>query len=1044
MQSSRQEEYVVFAAVWGLTILIFVLDLVTRTGLTAWVLYMVPQALCLRQQRRNLPLLLAAVQATLMAVGFFPTVDDGMVAMRIINRTLGLLSVFSAAYLVRAVITERLRVDRLMWLQRGESEVAAGLLGELDVPAVGRAMLEGLARYLGAQVGALYLLDSDRLAFAAGYAFEPAHPGDNGLGLAREVARSGTPQVLDDVPAEHVRITTATGSAPPRRLLIAPITAEGRVVGVVELGFTAPGDDVARELDLLRGLSEGLGLAVRGALYRQHLKDALEETQRQRETLQVQQEELRASNEELEEQGRVLRDSQARLENQQAELEQTNARLEEQASRLQRQKQDLLRAQRTLEANADELTRANRYKSEFLANMSHELRTPLNSSLILAQILAGPDSASLTNDEVRRYAQTIHASNQDLLTLINDILDLSKIEAGHVDIVVEPVSVASVLRPLRAAFEPVAADRGLALEVEVDPEAPATFATDATRLRQVLKNLLSNAFKFTERGGVTLRVRPAGPERIAFEVRDTGIGIPPEQQAVIFEAFRQADGTTSRKYGGTGLGLSISRELARVLGGDIRVDSRPGEGSVFTLEVAAELESGTYTRELAGSEPPALAPREPAAPVRAGDTPPPPSQGVAPPVRADGAAAPGPRRLDDDRGRRQHQRLVLVIEDDERFAAVLYELAHELGFDCLHAVTGEEALALANAYQPSGILLDLGLPDQSGLGVLERLKRDPATRHIPVHIVSMHEHRQTALELGAVGYACKPVAREVLLEAFARVEAHLQQRVRRVLVVEDDAALRESIGLLLRADDVEITTAGTVAQTLAHLSAQRYDCVVMDLMLPDGSGYDLLEHMAEGGQYAFPPVIVYTGRALTRDEEQRLRRYSRSIIIKGAKSPERLLDEVSLFLHRIEATLPQDQQRLLAQARQRDAVFEGRRILLAEDDVRNVYALASVFEPLGAELVLARHGREALERLAGAADIDLVLMDLMMPEMDGLTAMREIRKRPELARLPIIALTAKAMADDRRSCLEAGANDYIAKPIDVAQLVSLCRVWMPK
>ncbi|WP_144639426.1 response regulator [Bordetella genomosp. 13] len=1051
-QQQKQDDLFIVALVWGLTGLIFTVDLVAVTGLTIWVFYVIPLLLCVKQRNRHLPLILAGVQSVLIIVGLFPLATT-LVELRVANRIINIMSVSSVAYLAYAVITARERTDRLLWLQRGQADMAASMLGELEVSSVGRGMLQVLSRYVNAQLAALYTHEHGRLGFAAGYAFDAPGGDADTLGLAREVARSGKPLVIDDVPADHVRVHSGTGGTAPRRLLISPVTAEGRIVGVVELGFVNTSFDMERVTELMRILAEDMGQALSAAIYRQRLKDALEETERQRETLQSQQEELRVSNEELEEQSRALRDSQSRLENQQTELEQTNVRLEEQANRLERQKQDLLRAQRTLEANADELTRANRYKSEFLANMSHELRTPLNSSLILAQILSGPDSAALGSDEVRRYAQTIHASNQDLLTLINDILDLSKIEAGHVDIVAEPVSVAGVLRPLQSVFEPISRDRGVAMHVEIDPDTPATFTTDSNRLQQVLKNLLSNAFKFTERGSVTLRVRTAGTDRVAFDVRDTGIGIAPEQQDIIFEAFRQADGTTSRKYGGTGLGLSISRELARLLGGEIRVASEPGKGSTFTLEVATELEAGTYARQDGASdETPAITPAAKAAAeaemaaiaAASAAARKPAMTAYAPNGGAKPAPAALPRRLEDDRDRRQRPRLVLVIEDDERFAAVLYEVAHELDFDCIHAVTGEEALALARSQQPSGILLDVNLPDQSGLSVLERLKRDPVTRHIPVHMLSVHDHLQTALELGAVGYALKPVARESVLEAFSKVEARLQQQVRRVLVVEDDAVLRESIGLMLKAGDVEITTTGTVAQALEYLAAGHYDCMVMDLMLPDASGYDLLEQMANGEKYAFPPVIVYTGRALTRDEEQRLRRYSRSIIIKGAKSPERLLDEVSLFLHRIEAALPQDQQRLLAQARQRDAVFEGRRILLAEDDVRNVYALSSIFEPLGAKLIVARDGRQALDRLATHDDIDLVLMDLMMPEMDGLTAMREIRRQPAYARLPIIALTAKAMADDRRSCLEAGADDYIAKPIDVEKLVSLCRVWMPK
>jgi CheY-like chemotaxis protein/two-component sensor histidine kinase len=617
-----------------------------------------------------------------------------------------------------------------------------------------------------------------------------------------------------------------------------------------------------------------------------------------------------------------------------------------------------------------------------------------------------------------------------LLTLINDILDLSKIESGHADLHIEPVSVASITGSLQQGFEPLAKEKGLNFTIGFGADTPATIVTDNQRLQQVLKNLVSNAFKFTEKGEVVVHVAASGKDRIAFSVRDTGIGIPEQQQEIIFEAFRQADGTTSRKYGGTGLGLSISRELARLLDGEIRVQSAVGLGSTFTLEIARELTEQSGAAPSPVPEPQAQYPAPQPAAIR--------------PASVDTRAEPRPASLPDDRNRRSRERLILVIEDDAHFASILYDLAHDLNFDCVIAANGAEAMRLARELHPSGILLDVGLPDQSGLAVLEGLKRDAATRHIPIHMLSAENHVQTAMEMGAVGYALKPVAREELVAAVSRLEERLQQRARKVLVVEDDPALRESIVLLLKADDIQITTAGTASEALSLVSSNTFDCVVMDLNLPDSSGHELLEKMADGDQYSFPPVIVYTGRVLSRDEEQQLRRYSRSIIIKGAKSPERLLDEVTLFLHRVESSLPPDHQKILQQARQRDEVFEGRRVLLVEDDVRNIFALTSVFEPLGAKIEIARNGKEALQALEKHAEVDLVLMDLMMPEMDGLTAMREIRKQPARARLPIIALTAKAMPDDRRSCLEAGANDYIAKPIDVDKLVSLCRVWMPK
>jgi CheY-like chemotaxis protein len=1042
-------------------------------GVAIWVFYMVPVVLSVFQRHKYLPLLVALAQLVLVVCGTFLPLGGEVPLQNMVNRGFGVVTLFVTALLGMQVIATRLRAQKLIWQQRGEAALSQELLGEQSVQDIGRNALTALSKYLNAQMAALYRLERGTLQWVAGYARTQADgtvAEGPSAGLAQEVATLGTPLLLQDVPQGYAKVSSTIGEASPRTVVIAPVMADGRVQGVVEFGFLRPDKDFSQELELLQAAGEIIGVALRSARYREHMKELLEETQRQSEELQTQQEELRVSNEELEEQGRALRESQARLEQQQTELVQSNVQLEEHTQRLERQKQDLLKARATLETNAKELARASRYKSEFLANMSHELRTPLNSSLILSQMLADPKSATMTSEDIRRYAKTIHSANADLLSLINDILDLSKIEAGHIDLAPETVSAAGVLEPIRQMFEPIAADKQLEFRIDIEADAPATFVTDPAKLQQVLKNLLANAFKFTEKGGVTLSVRAADEGRVAFAVRDTGIGIAPDQQASIFEAFRQADGTTSRKYGGTGLGLSISRELARLLGGSLTVQSEVGQGSTFTAEIASDLRPGEQAQAVdrAGSGTSAMTPgtlAAAAAAAAAADT----ATASLPRDHAGGAGAAEPvaGRAGDalererraalplpaagsfkpargDMAQRRHDRLVLAVEDDERFADILYELAHELGFDCVLASNGTDAVRLARELRPNGILLDVGLPDQSGLSVLDQLKHDPETRHIPIHVVSVADHVQTAMELGAVGYALKPVAREELVEAFKRVEEKLHHRANRILVVEDDPDLRASISLLLQADDIEITAAGTVAEALEHLAERTFDCMVMDLMLPDGSGYELLEQMGSGRKYAFPPVIVYTGRALTRDEEQRLRRYSRSIIIKGAKSPERLVDEVTLFLHRVEATLPPDQQKLLMQARQRDMVFEGRRILLVEDDVRNIFALSSVLEPLGAQLLVARNGREALDVLGRDPQVDIVLMDLMMPEMDGLTATREIRKRPALRDLPIIALTAKAMVDDRRNCLEAGANDYISKPIDVDKLVSLCRVWMPK
>lgn len=1085
MRSDSINSTQVLIAIAAITGVVFLADSLTAFGIVFWVLYLIALALSVMQARPELPLIVGGIQIVLIGISFSFKPDSASELQAMINRAGGAAAIIAVAYMARRVIMERLEASRLLWMQAGLSTVSDSLIGDDEVSNTANTVLATLAQYMGAQVGLMHRFERNVLVPTGAYAC--AIPADTSAavhgGLASEAAERGEIVVVSDLPDHYMQVSSVMGSALPRHLLIAPITANKRVVGVIELGFLAKGERFEQIKDLMRRSSESIGVAIRSASYREHLKQLLEETQRQSEELQVQQEELRVSNEELEEQGRALRESQARLENQHAELEQTNVQLEEHTQRLARQKEDLLKAQRAMEVHAQELNRANQYKSEFLANMSHELRTPLNSSLILSQILSGPQVEGLTVEQRREYAKTIHDANNDLLHLINDILDLSKIEAGHVELDVEPTSVANIVEPLRQMFDPIARQRKVDFVIEIKPGAPATLETDRGRLAQILKNLLSNAFKFTQAGTVQLTVDSTAPGRVSFKVRDSGIGIAPEQQAIIFEAFRQADGTTSRKYGGTGLGLSISRELARLLDGEITVSSEPGQGSTFTVDISAALsvpepKGSASSERAAGAGASAfmqgLGAGAGIGAWREGQTE--HVSGAAHAYGAIGDSRGGDAPSADERARTfaperstfrhavqapsthaftqaqddlaasrgERRRLILLIEDDSRFSKVLADLAHDLNFECAVADTGAQALALARELRPSGILLDVNLPDQSGLGVLEQLKRDPVTRHIPIHMMSVEDHMQTALELGAVGYALKPVAREELIQAFAKVEEKFAAGLRRVLVIEDDDTLRTSIAQLLQADDVEITLAGTAAEAMQAAATIHFDCVVMDLMLPDASGYELLERMAEGVKYAFPPVIVYTGRALTRDEEQRLRRYSRSIIIKGAKSPERLLDEVTLFLHRVEAQMPPDQQRLLLQARQRDTILERRTILLVEDDVRNIFALSSILEPLGATLAIARNGREALDYLDAHDEVDLVLMDLMMPEMDGLTAMRHIRARAQWAKLPIIALTAKAMADDRKDCLEAGANDYIAKPIDVDKLVSLCRVWMPK
>jgi signal transduction histidine kinase/DNA-binding response OmpR family regulator len=763
------------------------------------------------------------------------------------------------------------------------------------------------------------------------------------------------------------------------------------------------------------------------------LQEVLAETQQLNEELQVQQEELKTANEELEEQSRILKESQAHLETQQVELEQTNEQLAEQAQVLADQRDamdlkntELNQAQTQLEERAEELQRSSKYKSEFLANMSHELRTPLNSSLILAKLLAENPQENLSAEQVK-FAESIYSAGNDLLNLINDILDISKVEAGKLEIRPENTSVARLVDGLRGMFQPLAADKQLDFQVEVQDDAPSMIYTDRQRVEQVIKNLLSNAVKFTEKGRVSLTVTTAPNHGIAFIVSDSGIGIADDQQESIFEAFRQADGTTNRRYGGTGLGLSISRDLATLLGGSIHVTSTPGQGSSFSLILPQQyFEPGDAPVEPLRALPALTATQ--VAPIA-----------VAPAVVQEIA------RFDDDRHKAPFtERCILVVEDEPNFAHILYDLAHELGYQCLVAHGADEGYDLARQFIPDAILLDMRLPDHSGLTVLQRLKEHAETRHIPVHVISVEDRVEAAMHMGAIGYAVKPTTREELKDVFGRLEAKLTQKVKRVLLVEDDDLQRDSISRLIGDEDIEITAVGLAQDALALLRTTVFDCMIIDLKLPDMLGNDLLKRMSTEDICSFPPVIVYTGRNLTRDEEAELRKYSRSIIIKGARSPERLLDEVTLFLHKVESRLSHDRQKMLKTARSRDKVFEGRKVLLVDDDVRNIFALTSALEQKGAVVVIGRNGHEAIERLNEFEDIDLVLMDVMMPEMDGFEATTLIRKEPRWRKLPIIAVTAKAMKDDQERCLQAGANDYLAKPIDLDRLFSLIRVWLPK
>ncbi|WP_215404053.1 response regulator [Janthinobacterium sp. JC611] len=918
------------------------------------------------------------------------------------------------------------------WLRTGQTELAAHTSGQLGLPQLGRHVLDFLAHRLDVAVATLYVVDEDgSLRRTAVYGFSEQGVKDKqvfklGEGLVGETAREKRLKHVQQVPEHYLTVTSSLGRGAPLELVLTPVHNEGVVNGVIELGFTHPVS--ARAKEWLNLIAANVGTSLEAALYRQRLQNVLEETQQLNEELEVQQEELRTANEELGEQSRVLEQSQAHLEEQKAALEQSNEQLAVQALSLDQKNMAIVQAHAQLEARAEELQRASRYKSEFLANMSHELRTPLNSSLILSKLLSDNTSGNLTPEQVT-FAQTIYSAGNDLLTLINDILDISKVEAGKLELTPDAVPFDELLSSMKMLFGAQAQQKKLVFDVKVAPDAPPSFVSDRQRLEQILKNLLSNAIKFTDTGTVSLHVSTDAAGQVRFQVQDTGIGVSADQQHKIFDAFHQADGTTSRRYGGTGLGLSISRDLAALLGGSIELASTPGQGSTFTLVLPPVMPE----RAVEAAPAPAAAPQAPAAAAS----------------KAAPAAKPVPLpTFQDDRNNvpavKTGQRSVLVIEDEPSFAGILFDLAHEMQYRCLVAHGADEGLRLAQEFLPDAILLDMGLPDRPGLLVLQQLKENPLTRHIPVHIVSGNDQIQEAMQLGAVGYATKPRTREQLKEVFRKLESKFTQQMKRILLVEDDERQRESVVHLISDEDVEITAVALGEQALELLKTQIFDCMIIDLKLPDIQGNELLERMEHEELCSFPPVIVYTGRNLSREEEADLMKYSRSIIIKGARSPERLLDEVTLFLHKVESELSSERQGMLQQVRSRERVFEGRKILLVDDDVRNIFALTNALEQKGVVVEIGRNGFEAISKLNSVDDIDLVLMDVMMPGMDGLEATRLIRADGRYNKLPIIAITAKAMKNDQEECLQAGASDYLAKPIELDRLYSLLRVWMPK
>ena len=917
----------------------------------------------------------------------------------------------------------RLTTDRNTeqdWLKTNLAKFTSMLQGQRDLTTVGRLLLSELTQLVDAQLGVIYQVENEEsgaLRLLSAYADDGSsgHPQmlRVGEGLIGQCAAEKRRMLITEMPAHAVPIGSALFKVVPQNIIVLPVLFEDQVKAVIELASIS--SFTTLQISFLEQLTTSIGIVLNSIEATMQTEGLLKQSQNLAGELQTQQKELQQTNDQLEQKAQQLAERNVEVERKNQEIEQ---------------------ARRALEEKASELALTSKYKSEFLANMSHELRTPLNSILILGQQLTENADGNLTSKQVE-FARTIHGAGTDLLNLISDILDLSKIESGTVTVDEEEVALSNLLDSVARPFRHEAENRRLSFDVRVDPHLGRSITTDSKRLQQVLKNLLSNAFKFTKNGGVQLNVSAAvggwnpehgvlsrAPAVIAFEVSDTGIGIPAEKQKLIFEAFQQADASTSRKYGGTGLGLAISRELSNLLGGEIQLRSTPGQGSTFTLYLPVK-----YVGPSSGVRPPAGEPSRLVAYAPA----------LLPPATTDRTV----EHIADDRLEIEPgDSILLVVEDDPHYARVIMDLARDKGFKVLVAARGADALNLAQQFQPSAVSLDVFLPDMLGWTVLNQLKQNPLTRHIPVQIVTLDEDRQHALARGAFSFVTKPTTTEGVDEALSRIKEYSQAPRRRLLVVEDDPSEQMSIRELLAHDDIEIITTDTGREALRTLREQPCDCVVLDLRLPDMSGFEVLESIRTDGAIADIPVVVFTGRELSPEEDAQLHTMARSIVVKGVESPERLLDETALFLHRVVTDLPPDKQRMLERLNSSDEDLLNRTVLLVDDDARNIFALSSVLERRGMRVLTATTGTEAIELIKSTPDLAIVLMDIMMPQMDGYQTMQAIRQRPELRRLPIIALTAKAMKGDREKCLEAGASDYLAKPVNTEQLLSSLRIWL--
>ncbi|HUJ25699.1 MAG TPA: response regulator, partial [Myxococcales bacterium] len=932
------------------------------------------------------------------------------------------------------------------WLKTNLAKFSSMMQGQKNLDTVSRLIMSQLTPLVSAHHGAFFMIERDGveqvLKLVATYAYKERKSISNrfrvGESLVGQCALEKKSILLTKVPSDYIQINSGLGEATPLNIIVLPVLFEGEVKAVIELASFNPFSAIHQIF--LDQLTESIGVVLNMITASMRTEQLLQQSQGLTQELQSQSQELTQQQEEL-------KKSNAALEKQALELEEKAKQLEEQNRNIEVKNREVELARASLEEKAEQLSLISKYKSEFLANMSHELRTPLNSLLILAKLLADNKESNLTDKQIE-YARTIYASGGDLLSLINEILDLSKVEAGKMQIEPRDIQLAELRDFFDRTFRPVAEQKGLRFDIELGEDVPQFIRTDPQRLQQVLKNLLANAFKFTEEGQVRLVMQVEDDRKqlesdalhrarsvLSFAVHDTGIGIPRNKQKIIFEAFQQADGTTSRKYGGTGLGLSISREITRLLGGEIHVDSEPGKGSTFTLYLPDRY-AGAELDELE---------RKPAAQPAQVEAPRPAPKALRQELLSDLPAAEEmvSRPIEDDREHlREGDKVLLIIEDDLKFARIMVGMAREKGFKTVVATRGDTGLALANELQPSAITLDIQLPVVDGWQILDRLKRNPRTRHIPVHVISIVEKNRRGAALGAFAFLEKPVSKEALEGAFTHISTFVERKVRRLLLVEDDEVAQQGIQELLSGDDVEVVVARDGVEALKLLDEGVFDTVVLDLILPDQDGMKLLEEIKTQPRFRDLPVVVYTGKELAQREEQRLKKYAESVILKsGVASPEKLLSDTALFLHRVEEKLPENAKNLLKRSREEGDKVSGKKVLIVDDDVRNIFALTSVLESHEVEVLYAENGKDGIEALERNPDVDVVLMDIMMPEMDGYETMKHIRRDPAHKALPIIAITAKALPSDREKCIQAGASDYLPKPVDADKLLELIRLW---